>query len=117
MTAYGSLIEIGRLKKGEVAVITAASSSAGLAAIDTVKCEGAISIATTRKSDKRRGLLASGADHVIVTDEEDLVSRVREITGGAGARIIYDPIAGPSLTNLSSLAPPPPTIFQSSLPS
>ncbi len=28
---------------------------------------------------KRRGLLASGADHVIVTDEEDLVSRVREI--------------------------------------
>jgi NADPH:quinone reductase-like Zn-dependent oxidoreductase len=68
-------------------------ASSSLAAIDTVKFEGAISIATTRKSDKRPGLLAYGAEHVIVTDEEDLVSRVREITGGAGARIIFDPIA------------------------
>ena len=112
MTAYGSLIEIGRLKKAEFVVITAASSSGGLAAIDTVKSEGAISIATTRKSDKRRGLLASGADHVIVTDEEDLVSRVREITGGAGARIIYDPIAGPLLDKLAEVAAPGATIFQ-----
>jgi NADPH:quinone reductase-like Zn-dependent oxidoreductase len=45
MTAYGALIEIGRLKKGEFVLITAASSSAGLAAIDTVKFEGAIPIA------------------------------------------------------------------------
>jgi NADPH:quinone reductase-like Zn-dependent oxidoreductase len=112
MTAYGSLIEIGRLKKAEFVVITAASSSAGLAAIDTVKSEGAISIATTRKSDKRRGLLAAGAEHVIVTDEEDLVSRVREITGGAGARIIYDPIAGPLLDKLADVAAPGATIFQ-----
>lgn len=112
MTAYGSLIEIGRLKKGEFVVITAASSSAGLAAIDTVKCESAVSIATTRKSDKRRGLLASGADHVLVTDEEDLVSRVREITGGVGARIIYDPIAGPLLDKLADVAAPGATIFQ-----
>jgi NADPH:quinone reductase-like Zn-dependent oxidoreductase len=69
MTAYGALIEIGQPKKGEFVLITAASSSAGLAAIDTVKFEGAISIATTRKSDKRPGLLAYGAEHVIVTDE------------------------------------------------
>src|SRR5260221_1762105 len=97
MTAYGALIEIGRLKKGEFVLITAASSSAGLAAIDTVKFEGAIPIATTRKSDKRSGLLASGAEHVIGTDEEDVVSRVREITNGAGARIIFDPIGGSAL--------------------
>src|SRR5258708_17618311 len=61
---------------------------------------------------KRRGLLASGADHVIVTDEEDLVCRVREITGGAGARIIYDPIAGPLLDKLADTAAPGATIFQ-----
>src|SRR5215831_3130583 len=40
MTAYGALIEIGRLKKGEFALITAASSSVGIAAIQTVKAEG-----------------------------------------------------------------------------
>src|SRR5260221_6849163 len=94
MTAYGALIEIGRLKKGEFVLITAASSSVGLAAIDTVKFEGAIPIATTRKSDQRSELLAAGTEHVIVTDEEDVVSRVHEITNGAGARIILDPIGG-----------------------
>ncbi len=112
MTAYGALIEIGRLKKGEFVLITAASSSAGLAAIDTVKFEGAISIATTRKSDKRSGLLASGAEHVIATDEEDVVSRVREITNGAGARIIFDPIGGSLLDQLADTAAPGATIFQ-----
>src|SRR5260221_13029102 len=94
MTAYGALIEIGRLKKAEFVLITAASSSACLAAIDTVKFEGAIPIATTRKSDQRSELLAAGTEHVIVTDEEDVVSRVHEITNGAGARIILDPIGG-----------------------
>jgi NADPH:quinone reductase-like Zn-dependent oxidoreductase len=112
MTAYGALIEIGRLKKGEFVLITAASSSAGLAAIDTVKFEGAIPIATTRKSDKRSGLLASGAEHVIGTDEEDVVSRVREITNGAGARIIFDPIGGSLLDQLADTAAPGATIFQ-----
>jgi NADPH:quinone reductase-like Zn-dependent oxidoreductase len=48
MTAYGTLIKLGQLKKGEFVLITAASSSAGLADIDTVKFEGAISIAATR---------------------------------------------------------------------
>jgi NADPH:quinone reductase-like Zn-dependent oxidoreductase len=84
----------------------------GLAAIDTVKFEGAIPIATTRKSDKRSGLLASGAEHVIATDEEDLVSRVREITNGAGARIIFDPIGGSLLDQLPDTAAPGATIFQ-----
>jgi NADPH:quinone reductase-like Zn-dependent oxidoreductase len=112
MTAYGALIEIGRLKKGEFVLITAASSSAGLAAIDTVKFEGAIPIATTCKSDKRSGLLASGAEHVIGTDEEDVVSRVREITNGAGARIIFDPIGGSLPDQLADTAAPGATIFQ-----
>src|SRR5262245_3213693 len=48
MTAYGALVEFGQLKKGEFVLVTAASSSAGLAAIQIVKAEGAISIATTR---------------------------------------------------------------------
>jgi len=82
-------------------IITAASSSVGLAAIEMVKAEGGISIATTRTADKKAELLAFGADHVIVTDEEDLVARVNEITGGKGARIVFDPIGGKGLATLA----------------
>lgn len=112
MTAYGALLEIGQLKKGEFVLITAASSSAGLAAIETVKAEQAIAIATTRKRDKRDGLLAAGADHVIVTEEEDLVARVKAITKGPGARLIYDPIAGPLLEKLAAAAAQGATIIE-----
>jgi NADPH:quinone reductase-like Zn-dependent oxidoreductase len=112
LTAYGALVEFGQMKKGEFVLITAASSSAGLAAIQIVKAEGAISIATTRTGAKRAELLAFGADHVIVTDEEDLVARVKDITGGVGTRIIFDPIAGPLLDKLAEAAAPGATIFE-----
>ena len=112
LTPYGALVEFGQVKKGEFVLITAASSSVGLAAIQIVKAEGAISIATTRTGAKRDELLALGADHVIVTNEEDLVARVMDITGGAGARIIFDPIAGPLLDKLAEAAAIGATIFE-----
>jgi NADPH:quinone reductase-like Zn-dependent oxidoreductase len=56
-------------------------------------------------------LLALGANHVIVTDEEDLVARVQEITGGAGARIIFDAIAGAGIEALANAAARSATIF------
>ena len=73
LTAYGALIQQGKLAKGDFVLITAASSSVGIAAIEIVRAEGAISIATTRTSKKKAELLALGADHVIATEEEDLV--------------------------------------------
>ncbi len=112
MTAYGALIEFGQLKKDEFALITAASSSAGLAAIQTAKAEGAIAIATTRSRRKREELIAFGADHVIVTDEENLVDRVNEITNKVGVRIIFDPIGGPLVDQLAEAAAQGATIFQ-----
>jgi len=112
MTAYGALVNFGQVKKGEFVLITAASSATGLAAIQIAKAEGAIPIITTRTRAKREDLLALGADHVIVTDEEDLISRVREITSGAGVRVIFDPIAGPLLERLAEAAAPGATIFQ-----
>ncbi len=112
LTAYGALVEFGPVKQGECILITAASSSAGLAAIQIVKAEGATAIATTRTGAKRGQLLALGADHVIVTDEEDVVARVKDFTGGAGTRIIFDPIAGPLLDTLAEAAAPEAIIFQ-----
>ena len=112
LTAYGALITQGAVKAGEFVLITAASSSVGVAAIEIVKAEGAISIATTRTAKKKDELLAIGADHVIVTDEEDLVARVQEITGGKGARIVFDPIGGKGLEQLAAAAAPLGTIFE-----
>jgi len=102
ITAYGALIHQGHLAKGDFVLITAASSSVGIAAIEVAKAEGAISIATTRTSKKKAELLAVGADHVIATEEEDLVTRVNEITSGKGARIVFDPIAGKGLEALAA---------------
>lgn len=104
LTAWGALVNIGHVAKGDYVLITAASSSVGIAALETVKAEGGISIAVTRTAAKRAELLALGADHVIVTDEEDLVARVDEITSGKGARIIFDPIAGKGLETLAAVA-------------
>ncbi len=101
VTAWGALIHHAHIAKGDFVIITAASSSVGLAAIEMVKAEGGISIAATRTADKKAELLAFGADHVIVTDEEDLVARVNEITGGKGARIVFDPIGGKGLATLA----------------
>jgi len=101
VTAYGALVDIARLGKGDAVIILAASSSVGLAAIQIARAVGAVSIATTRTDAKKKALLDFGADHVIVTGEEDLVSRVKEITGGKGARVAFDPIAGPGIAPLT----------------
>jgi NADPH:quinone reductase-like Zn-dependent oxidoreductase len=104
LTAYGALIAIAHLAKGDFVVIPAASSSVGIAATEIAKVEGAFSIATTRTSDKKAELLSLGADQVIATEEEDIVARVKEITGGKGARVIFDPVAGPFLEKLAEAA-------------
>lgn len=111
LTAYGALVHYGKITKNDFVIITAASSSVGVAAIEIVKAEGAVSIATTRNSKKKESLLKLGADHVIVTDEEDLPTRVKEITGGKGARIIFDPIGGKGIEKLAEAAAPGGIIF------
>ena len=97
ITAYGALVDVGGLEKGQNVIITAASSSVGLAAIQITKIIGATIIATTRGDTKVQSLIDAGADHVIQTDNENFVDRVLEITKGKGAELIFDPIAGPFL--------------------
>ncbi len=111
LTAYSALVMNSHINKGDFVLITAASSSVGLAAIQIVKAEGGISIATTRSGSKREALLAEGADYVVATDEEDLPARVEEITGGKMASIVYDPVGGPFLEKLVAAAAPGATIY------
>jgi len=104
-TAY-ALIDVGQIKPGDHVVINAASSSVGLAAIQIANHHKAVPIAVTRGRGKAGALLAHGAAHVIVSDEEDVPARIREITGGAGAQIAFDAVAGPALAGLlSAMAP------------
>lgn len=102
ITAYGAIVHNGRIAQGDYVVLTAATSSVGIAATQIVKAEGGIVIATTRGSDKRDELLAAGADHVIVTNEErDIASRIMQISNGVGAKIIFDAVAGPGILDLA----------------
>ncbi len=104
MTAYGALVDVAKLQKGEAVIITAASSSVGLAAIQIANHLGAISIATTRTGEKRAALIEHGAQHVIATAEQNLAEEVKRITGGKGARLAFDPVAGESVTMLAEAA-------------
>jgi NADPH:quinone reductase-like Zn-dependent oxidoreductase len=112
MTAYGALIALGKLQPEQTVLITAASSSVGLAAIQIVKSLGALAVATTRGPDKKRFLLEAGADHVIVTDEEDMAEQMKTIGGGQGANLVFDPVAGPFLEKLARAAAPGATLFE-----
>ena len=102
VTAWGALVEQAKLSRGEAVIVSAASSSVGIAAFQIAKILGATVIATTRTSAKRQALLDAGADHVVATVEEDLVARVMEITDGKGARVVFDPVGGPSFEPLTA---------------
>jgi NADPH:quinone reductase-like Zn-dependent oxidoreductase len=112
VTAYGALVAIAAVTKGDFVVIPAASSSVGLAAIEIVKAEGGFSIATTRTRDKKEQLTKLGADYVIATDEEDYVVKVAEITKGKGARVTFDPVGGPFIEKLAAAAEAGGIIFE-----
>ena len=112
ITAFGALVEFGKLKEDDSVLITASSSSVGIAAIQITKAAGALAIATTRGADKKQFLLDVGADHVIVTNEEDLVEKTLAFTDGKGARLIFDPVAGPSLEKLADAAASGGIIFE-----
>ena len=80
--------------------------------IQIAKATGAVAIATTRGAEKKPSLIAAGADHVVVTNDEDLAERVKAITSGKGARIIFDPVAGPFVETLAEAAAPRGIIFE-----
>lgn len=102
LTAYGALIDIAQVRRGSFVVITAASSSVGLAAIQIANSVGATPIAVTRRSAKREALLGAGAAHVVAAAEEDLKSRLQEIAGPEGVELVFDPVGGPIFEPLTS---------------
>ncbi|MER8556675.1 zinc-dependent alcohol dehydrogenase family protein [Mesorhizobium sp. M0976] len=102
LTAYGALIDIAKLGRKDFVVITAASSSVGLAAIQIANLVGATPIAVTRTSAKKRTLLEFGAAHVIASAEVDLEARLKEIAGPDGVRVVFDAVGGPIFEPLTA---------------
>lgn len=95
LTAYYALYVTAGIGPADFVLITAASSSAGIGGTQLAKLAGARVIGTSRTSANRDFILETGADHVIATQEENVAERIIEITGGAGTRIVYDPVGGP----------------------
>jgi NADPH:quinone reductase-like Zn-dependent oxidoreductase len=102
LTAYGALVDIGKIERGDAVVITAASSSVGLAAIQIANRLGAAPIAVTRTAAKEAGLRKAGAAHVVVLEKQKLEEEVQRITAGKGAKVAFDPIAGPIVASLAA---------------
>ncbi|WP_437528704.1 zinc-dependent alcohol dehydrogenase family protein [Sorangium sp. So ce726] len=99
-TAWGALIGLAKLQAGQTVLISAASSSCGLAAIQIAGAVGARPIALTRRSSKRDALLRAGAVQVIATEEEELASAVLRATEDRGADLTFDPVGGPGFPKL-----------------
>jgi NADPH:quinone reductase-like Zn-dependent oxidoreductase len=106
LTAFGALVDIAGLERGESVVITAASSSVGLAAIQIANRIGAIPIAVTRTSIKRQALRDAGAADVIVSVQEDIRSRLQDIVGSNGVRVVFDAVGGPIFEPLTAAMSP-----------
>lgn len=101
LTAYGALVDLAQLQPGEPVVITAASSSVGIAAIQIARKIGAVPVALTRTSTKRQALLDAGAEYVIATTEEPLSRQLRQIAGRENIRVVLDAVGGPMVSALS----------------
>jgi NADPH:quinone reductase-like Zn-dependent oxidoreductase len=102
-TAWGGLVSVGGLAAGQTVLISAASSSVGLAAIQIANRLGARPIALTRTSMKARALLDHGAAAVIATAEHDVAAEVGRLTDG-GAHLVFDPVGGPGFAALAKSA-------------
>jgi NADPH:quinone reductase-like Zn-dependent oxidoreductase len=99
-TAWGGLVRVAGVERGDVVLIPAASSSVGLAAIHVARMVGAVPVGLTRRSEKAAVLLEAGAELVIATEEQDIASEVMKFTGGKGAQIAFDPVGGPNFPKL-----------------
>jgi NADPH2:quinone reductase len=93
ITAYHGLLQGGRLQMGETALIHGAAGGMGHAAVQIAKRLGATVLATASGEEKLRALRSLGADHAIEYDD-GFRDAVKDLTGGRGADVIFDPIGG-----------------------
>lgn len=106
MTAQYLLRRTHRVEAGETILLHSAAGGVGLIAAQWAKSLGATVIGTVSTDAKAALAREAGCDHVVVTSREDFVARVKEITGGAGVRVVYDAVGKDTFDgSLDCLAP------------
>jgi NADPH:quinone reductase len=94
-TSDHALRDRGALKAGETLLVLGAAGGVGLAAIEVGKALGARVIACASTDDKLAVCREHGADETINYATEDLRERIKALTHGNGADVVYDPVGGP----------------------
>ena len=94
-TAQYALADRGALQPGETLLVLGAAGAVGLAAVELGCLMGARVIAAASTDEKLALCREYGATDTLNYSREDLKSRVRELTDGAGADVVYDPVGGP----------------------
>ncbi len=93
-TSYHALVGRAALAEGETLLVHGASGGVGLSAVEIGKCLGATVIAAASSDEKLELARDHGADHFVNYRTEDLRERVKALTDGRGADVIYDPVGG-----------------------
>lgn len=93
-TSHYALKQRAKLRAGEDLVVLGAAGGVGIAALEIGKVMGARVIAAASTPEKLAVCKEHGADEVIDYSKEDLKTRIRELTGGKGADVVYDPVGG-----------------------
>jgi NADPH2:quinone reductase len=92
LTAYVALVRRAEMRANAWLLVHGAAGGVGLAAVDLGKHLGAHVIACASTEEKRAFLKTYGADHVLPSS--GFREHVKELTGGAGADVVYDPVGG-----------------------
>jgi NADPH2:quinone reductase len=93
-TAHIALDHRAKLAPGERLLVLGAGGGVGLATVEVGKAMGATVIAAASDAGKLALAAEHGADHLIDYRAEDMRARVKEITGGKGCDVIFDPVGG-----------------------
>ncbi|GAC1368465.1 MAG: NADPH:quinone oxidoreductase family protein [Ktedonobacteraceae bacterium] len=94
-TSYYALKDRAKLQPGETLLVLGAAGGVGLAAVELGHLLGAKVIAAASSAEKLAVCRQHGADEVINYSTEDLKARLKELTGGRGVDVVYDPVGGP----------------------
>ncbi|CAN5303952.1 NADPH:quinone oxidoreductase family protein [soil metagenome] len=94
LTAYVALVRRARLEPGEWVLVHGAAGGVGLAAVDLAKTLGARVIAASASDAKLAAIQALYAPDAVVNVADGFKDKVKAITGGRGADVIYDPVGG-----------------------
>src|SRR5262245_33201207 len=94
-TSDFGLRDRGELKAGETLLVLGAAGGVGIAAIEIGKAVGAHVIACASTDDKLVACREHGADETVNYASEDLRERIKQLTGGKGVDVVYDPVGGP----------------------